>query len=106
MSVKNSILRGLEEAVKYSLRSKKESLKLKIRESNNKKYTGRTWKEFITNIEENSPYNVDGAYRRKYDNWIELLDTNGNIYNAEVTMYKDRFGNTTYELMDYNIYKS
>lgn len=86
MSVKNSILRGLEEAVEYSLRSKEESFKLKIRESNDKKYTGRTWKEFITDIEENSPYNVDSAYRRKYNDWIELIYSNGNIYNAEVTI--------------------
>lgn len=54
-------------------------------------------------MESNSNYKVDSAYRRKYDNWIELIDNNSKIYDAEVTMYRDRLGNTTYELVDYNI---
>ena len=75
-----------------------------LRESHSDKtYTGRTWKEFIKNLELNSNYKVDSAYRRKYDNWIELIDNNGNIYDAEVTMYRDRLGDTTYELVNYNI---
>ena len=82
----------------------KKSGRSKLRESHSDKtYTGRTWKEFIKNLELNSDYEVDSAYRRKYDNWIELIDNNGNIYDAEVTMYRDRLGNTTYELVDYNI---
>lgn len=76
----------------------------KLRESHSDKtYTGKTWKNFINNLELNSDYEVDSAYRRRYDQYIELIDNNGNIYDAEVTMYRDRFGNTTYELVDYNI---
>lgn len=76
----------------------------KLRESHSDKtYTGKTWKNFINNLESNSNYKVDSAYRRRYDHYIELIDNNGNIYDAKVTMYKDRFGNTTYELVDYNI---
>ena len=82
----------------------KKSGRSKLRESHSDKtYTGKTWKEFIKNLELDSDYEVDSAYRRKYDNWIELIDNNGNIYDAEVTMYRDRLGNTTYELVDYNI---
>lgn len=78
--------------------------KRKLRESRSDKiYTGKTWKDFINNLELNSNYKVDSVYRRRYDQWIELIDNNGNIYDAEVTMYKDRFGNNTYELVDYNI---
>ena len=82
----------------------KKSGRSKLRESRSEQtYTGKTWKDFINNLESNSNYKVDSAYRRKYDNWIELIDNNGNIYDAEVTMYRDRLGNTTYELVDYNI---
>ena len=82
----------------------KKSGRSKLRESHSDKtYTGKTWKEFIKNLELDSDYEVDSAYRRKYDQWIELTDNNGDIYDAEVTMYRDRFGNTTYELVDYNI---
>ena len=82
----------------------KQCNKKHIKESHSEQtYTGKTWKDFINNLESNSNYKVDSAYRRKYDNWIELIDNNGNIYDAEVTMYRDRLGNTTYELVDYNI---
>ena len=75
-----------------------------IKESySDSKYTGNTWADFINNIEANSNYKVDSAYRRKYDQWIELIDNNGKIYDAEVTMYKDRLGNITYELTSYDI---
>ena len=77
--------------------------KLHIKESSSsKKYTGNTWKAFINDIESNSNYKVDSAYRRKYEQWIELIDDNGVIYDAEVTpIYRGG-----YELMDYNINKS
>lgn len=77
--------------------------KLHIKESEGSiKYTGRTWKDFIANLESNSRYKVDSAYRRKYEQWIELIDDNGVIYDAEVTpIYRGG-----YELMDYNINKS
>ena len=82
----------------------KQCNKKHIKESHSEQtYTGKTWKDFINNLESNSNYKVDSAYRCKYDNWIELIDNNGNIYDAEVTMYRDRLGNTTYELVDYNI---
>jgi hypothetical protein len=74
-----------------------------IKESeSSKKYTGNTWNDFIANLEANSHYKVDSAYRRKYEQWIELIDGNGVIYDAEVTpIYRGG-----YELMDYNINKS
>ena len=77
--------------------------KLHIKESkSSKKYTGNTWKAFINDIESNSNYKVDSAYRLKYEQWIELIDDNGVIYDAEVTpIYRGG-----YELMDYNINKS
>jgi hypothetical protein len=77
--------------------------KLHIKESeSSKKYTGNTWNDFIANLEANSRYKVDSAYRLKYEQWIELIDDNGVIYDAEVTpIYHGG-----YELMDYNINKS
>ena len=68
------------------------------------KYTGNTWNDFIDDIEFNSDYKVDSAYRRRPTEWIELIDSNGNIYDAEVTFYvSDSNVPQIFELMSYNI---
>lgn len=70
----------------------------------NNKYTGNTWNDFIDDIEFNSDYKVDSAYRRRPTEWIELIDSNGNIYDAEVTFYMNSNNvPQTFELMSYNI---
>lgn len=68
------------------------------------KYTGNTWNDFINDIEFNSDYKVDSAYRRRPTEWIELIDNDGNIYDAEVTFYMNSNNlPQTFELMSYNI---
>lgn len=68
------------------------------------KYTGTTWNDFINDIEFNSDYKVDSAYRRRPTEWIELIDSNGNIYDAEVTFYMNSNKlPRAFELMSYNI---
>lgn len=76
-----------------------------IKEStSDKKYTGSTWNDFIDDIEFNSDYKIDSAYRRKPTEWIELIDSNGTIYDAEVTFYVNSNNiPQTFELMSYNI---
>lgn len=92
--------------ISESVSRKTKMPKLHIKESNsNKTYKGGTWKEFIKDLESNSGYKVDSAYRRKYEQWIELIDNNGKIYDAEVTAYYYP-GNNLYELQDYNIHPS
>lgn len=63
------------------------------------KIMGKTWKEFISNIENETDYSVDSAYKNHPDNWIILIDDKGNMYDAEVTQYYEG----DYELMLYNI---
>lgn len=67
------------------------------------KFTGRTYSDLIQDIEENSKYTVDSAYlrRRKGETWIQLYDSEGNSYSAEITEYTDG----SFELMEYNITK-
>ena len=64
-----------------------------------KKVVGKTWGEFIANVENETEYAVDDAYRSRPENWIILIDDEGNMYDAEVTKYY-RGG---YELMLYNV---
>lgn len=65
-----------------------------------KKYTGRTWKEFINDVETNSKFYVDSAYKDKYHDWIILYNKfTKDSFDGHVTEYNDG----TYELMDYNI---
>ena len=86
--------------ISESRQRKTNKSKLSIKESRSDvKYTGKTWNEFIANLESNSEYEVDSAYRRKYEQWIELIDSDGKIYDAEVTKYYP----TGYELYTYNI---
>jgi hypothetical protein len=63
------------------------------------KATGRTWSEFIRNIESTLGYEVDSAYRRTSDQLI-LMYLDGAEYEGEVTRYSDG----TYELICDNIY--
>ncbi len=63
------------------------------------KVTARKWSEFVNKIDEVTEYSVDSAYRRRPDDWIELIGDDGSIYDAEVTKYHDG----TYELMSYNV---
>lgn len=72
-----------------------------------KKYTGRTWKELINDIESNSDWIVDSVDRNSFggprgqrSNTILLYNRNRDgVFVGEVTKYSDG----TYELMDYNI---
>lgn len=63
------------------------------------KITGKTWPEFIANIESQTKFKVDSAYRKKY--WSDIIDLldGSDVYEAEVTKYSDG----TYELLMYNI---
>lgn len=64
------------------------------------KITGNTWQEFISNIEAQTKYDVDSAYKRRPEKWIELINKEtGDIFDAEVTNYFDG----SYELMLYNV---
>ena len=64
------------------------------------KVTGESWYEFISNIEDQTKYDVDSSYKRRPEKWIELIDKEtGDIFDAEVTKYFD----SSYELMLYNI---
>ena len=62
--------------------------------------TGNTWQEFISNIEDQTKYDVDSSYKRRPEKWIELINKEtGDIFDAEVTKYFDG----SYELMLYNV---
>jgi hypothetical protein len=53
------------------------------------KIVGATWDEFLKNIEEQTVYKVDSAFKRHANQWIELIGKDGQIYDAEVTKYSD-----------------
>ena len=79
--------------------------KLHIKESDGSiKYTGRTWKDFIDNIESNSNYIVDSSERNmigsRHDSILLLKPGTDTLFMGEVTRYSDGW----YELMDYNIH--
>lgn len=74
-------------------------MKRVIKSSRELRVTGRNWEEFIENLENTTHYKVDSAYRRRYDQWIVLIDPRGNLFDAEVTRYSDG----EIELMGYNI---
>ena len=64
------------------------------------KIVGGTWNEFLDNIEAQTNYEVDSAFRRHANQWIELIGKDGQIYDAEVTRYSDG----EYELLYTNIH--
>ena len=64
------------------------------------KITGSSWEEFLKNIEEQSIYKVDSAFRRHPNQWIELIDDTGKIYDGEVNTYSDG----AFELLYSNIH--
>lgn len=82
-----------------------DKLRINFKESaSSKKYTGRTWGEFIKDIEANSDWVVDSVDRNSFGgqihNSILLYNKNKDgVYVGEVTKYSDG----SYELMDYNI---
>lgn len=63
------------------------------------KIVGSTWGELLDNIEAQTVYKVDSAFRRHPNQWIELIDKSGQIYDGEVTKYSDG----EYELLYTNI---
>lgn len=65
-----------------------------------KTYTGKTWEEFINDVDTNSKFTVDSAYCDKYYPWIIVYNKfTKEPYDAAVTKYSDG----TYELCAYNI---
>lgn len=64
------------------------------------KIVGVTWDEFLKNIEEQTNYSIDSAFRRHPNQWIELVGKDGQIYDGEVTKYDDG----EYELLYTNIH--
>lgn len=62
------------------------------------------WNDFLNRIEKKTGMKVDSAYRRRHkgDNWIELIDDSGEVYDAEITEYN----NGDFELVIDNISKS
>ena len=73
-----------------------------VAESLSNKITGHSWQEFIQNIEKDTNFAVDSAFKRNPDQWIDLIDKDTHeLYDAEVNKYFDG----TYELMLYNITK-
>lgn len=61
--------------------------------------TGKTWEEFIKNVEDTFKFKVDAAYREHPDQFIMLYD-GPKCYEAEVTQYSDG----SYELVRDNIH--
>lgn len=71
-------------------------MKLHLKESPGpEKVTGRTWKEFIANIERNTRFTVDSADKVRYGQWVTIYDENHKWQEVEVTRYSDG----TYELL-------
>lgn len=68
--------------------------------SSSRKAVGDTWSEFIQNIEDVFGYKVDGAYRRRPEQFILMYDESSTCYEAEVTKYF----RGPYELLSYNIH--
>lgn len=63
--------------------------KYKLNESTSNTIKDYSWPKFIEKIEAVTGFKVDSSYKRKYNQWIELIDDNGNIRDAEVTKYFD-----------------
>ena len=79
-------------------------MKRYIRANTDVKITADNWPEFLQKIEEQLPYEIDSAYRRKRkgDPYIVLIDNDGNTYTGEYTEYTDG----SFELLGYNIHKN
>lgn len=61
---------------------------------------GKTWQEFISNLETENDVEVDSAYKDKYNNFIEFY-TDGELFEGEVTKYHGG----DYELLQENVRK-
>lgn len=70
-----------------------------IASTGSKKITGRTWSQFIQNIENQTGIMIDSIYKRKYEQFIEGTKA-GETWEIEVTNYSDG----TYEAVYDNIY--
>lgn len=97
LSLTESLTKKYDKLFENDLR--KEAPELFKESLSTNKIMGKTWKEFISNIENETEYSVDSAYKNHPDNWIILIDDKGNMYDAEVTQYYEG----DYELMLYNI---
>lgn len=60
--------------------------------------TGKTWDEFIKNIESQTKFKVDSASKRRYCQFIDLID-GPDLWEGEVTKYSDG----SYELLMDNV---
>ena len=65
------------------------------------KVIGKTWADFIQNIESQLGYEVDSADKRKPSHFIDMYK-DGKYYVGEITSYQDG----TFELLGYNIHES
>ena len=65
------------------------------------KVVGKTWKDFIQNIESQLGYEVDSADIRKPSHFIDMYK-DGKHYVGEIARYHDG----TFELLEYNIHES
>lgn len=65
-------------------------MKLHLKESEGtEKVTGRTWKQFINNIENETRFTVADIDKTKPGQWITLFDKDHRWYEVEVTKYSD-----------------
>ena len=62
---------------------------VQTKETDEPKLTGTSWEDFLKNVEEQSIYKVDSAFKRHPNQWVELIDDTGKIYDGEVTQYSD-----------------
>ena len=75
---------------KYALEEKNVIKKRKsLQESTSNTIKDYSWSKFLDKVEAATGFKVDSAYRRGYDQWIELIDDQGKIRDAEITKYFD-----------------
>ena len=63
---------------------------------NPNRVVGRTWSDFIRNLEDKTGIAIDSIYRNRYEQFIEGYK-DGKIYEMEVTKYFDTGHETSYE---------
>lgn len=75
---------------KYALEGKNVNRRQKsLQESTSNTIKDYSWSKFLDKVEAATGFKVDSAYRRGYDQWIELIDDQGKIRDAEITKYFD-----------------
>ena len=93
---------GYSDLVELASKSVEDSNKLEryiISSKSSDKVIGKTWADFIQNIESQLGYEVDSADKRKPSHFIDMYK-DGKYYVGEITRYYDG----TFELMKYNIH--